>query len=417
MKKNAGKPLAPYRVLDLTDERAQICGRIFADLGAEVIKVEPPGGDSARSKEPFYHHVPDPEKSLFWLAYNAGKKSITLNLHKPEGRDLLKRLVRQTDFLIESFDPGCMKDLKIDYPDLEYINPGLIMASITPFGRTGPRAKWKGPDIVTWALGGYMWMTGEPGKAPLRISHPPQAFLHAAAQGAVGCLMALQYRSATGKGQHVDVSAQQCPSWMLTNTYAFWDLEKKILGRGGIYRQFGANLIKTVWRAKDGYVTFMFSGGAIGAKGQRRVVEWMDEEGMAEDWIKNIQWEDMSAFSTTVSELDSITEAFSRFFETRTKKELLDKAIQWGIMMAPVNTVADVYADPQLQARKFWTDLSVDGETIKNGFPAAPVKMSGTPWRPNSRAPRIGEHNDPIFSGLLRLSRETMKRLHEEGVI
>lgn len=417
MKNRTTQPLAPYRVLDLTDEKGQLCGRLFADLGADVTKIEPPEGDTARRKGPFYHDDPDPEKSLYWLAYNAGKRSITLDINKPEGRDILKRLVKNADFLIESFDPGCLREMGMDYPVLEEINPGLIMASITPFGQTGPRSRWKGPDIVTWAMGGFMWMTGEPGKAPLRISHPPQAFLHASAMTAVGCLMALHYRAATGKGQHVDMAAQQCPSWMLTNTYAFWDLQKQILGRGGIYRQFGSNIIKTVWRAKDGYVTFMFSGGAIGAKGQRRVVEWMDEEGMAEDWLKQINWEDMSAFSSTVSGLAEITEAFGRFFQTKTKKQLLDEAIKWGIMMAPVNTVADVYEDPQLHARNFWGNAVVSGENGRVRFPAAPVKMSGTPWVSKGRAPCIGEHNDQVYKNDLGFSDEEMTQLTASGVI
>jgi crotonobetainyl-CoA:carnitine CoA-transferase CaiB-like acyl-CoA transferase len=413
----AGQALSPYRVLDLTDENGQLCGRIFSDLGADVIKVEPPGGDPARKKGPFYHDVSDPEKSLFWMAYNTGKRSITLDINTPEGRDILKRLLKEADFLIESFPPGFLEELGLGYCDLEKINPGLIMASVTPFGQTGPRALWKAPDLVSWAMGGYMWMTGEPGKAPVRISHPPQAFLHAGAITAVGCLMALLSRSVSGKGQHVDTSAQQCPSWMLTNTYAFWDLQQVKLGRGGIYRQFGSNIIKTVWRAKDGYVTFMFSGGAIGAKGQRRVVEWMDEDGMAEDWLKEINWEEMSAFSTAIGSLEKITEAFGKFFETKTKKELLDEAIKWGIMMAPVNTVADVHEDPQLEARQFWGKAVVGDENNAVKFPGAPVKMSQTPWKSSSRAPCIGEHNRDIYKNVLGFSDEEIKKLEQSKVI
>ncbi len=379
--------------------------------------MERPGGDAARKKEPFFRDDVDSGKSLFWLAYNAGKRSITLDIETPKGRDILKRLAKGADFLIESFSPEYLKGLGLDYGALTQINPGLIMASITPFGQTGPRASWKGPDIVTWAMGGYMWMTGEPGRPPLRISHPPQAFLHAGAMAAVGCLMALHFRALSGKGQHVDAAAQQCPSWMLTNTYAFWDLQKRKLERDGIYRQFGSNRIKTVWRAKDGHVTFMFSGGMIGAKGQRRVVEWMDEEGMAEDWLKEIKWEDMSAFSTHESRLEKITEAFGKFFETKTKKELLEEAIKWGIMMAPVNTVGDVYEDPQLQARNFGTRAFVanSDETVK--IPDAPLKMSQTPWKAGIRAPFAGEHNHDIYTKDLGLSDQELNDLKKAGVI
>lgn len=411
LKNECKKALGPYRVLDLTDAKGLLAGKIFADLGADVIKVEPPGGDPARRVGPFYGDDADPEKSLFWMAYNTGKRGITLDIMKEEGRKILRRLVTKADFLIESFPPGCLKGLGMDYSVLEKLNPGLIMASITPFGQTGPRAHWKGPDIIPWAMGGYMWMTGEQGRAPVRISHPPQAYLHASAMAVVGSLMALHYRAVNGKGQHVDVSAQQCPSWMLTNSYAFWDLQKKILARAGILRQFGDYHIKTVWRARDGYVTFMFSGGSIGAKGQRRVVELMDRDGMAEDWLKEIDWNEVGALSTQVDRLEKMTEAFSRYFETKSKDELLDEAIKGGIMLAPVNTVADVFLDPQLQARDYWVDVRHPELSTTIKYPGAPAKMSETPWQIKGRAPHIGEHNSEIFEDELQMSRVELERL------
>jgi len=187
-------------VLDLTTERGFLCGKIFADLGADVIKIEPPEGDPARDIGPFYKDVPDRERSLFWFAFNTGKKSITLNLESTGGQRHLRELVKTSDFLIESFDPGYLEKLHIGYTALSKVNPRLIMGSITPFGQNGPYSDWKGPDIVPWAMSGYMWMTGDPGRAPLRISSPPQAYLHASAMTAVGLLLALRYRDASGKG-------------------------------------------------------------------------------------------------------------------------------------------------------------------------------------------------------------------------
>ena len=401
MSRTSPSPLSPYRVLDLTDEKGWICGKIFADLGADVIKVEPPGGDPARRKGPFCGDDPDPEKSLFWMAYNSGKRGITLNISDPEDQKELKALIETTDFLIESFSPGKMKRLGLDYPSLERINPGLIMASITPFGQTGPRAHWKGPDIVPWAMSGYMWMTGEAERAPLRISQPPQTYLHAGAMAAVGCLMALHHRRRTLLGQHVDIAAQQCPSWMLTNTYAYWDLLQKNLSRAGVLRHFGESHIRTLWKALDGHISFMFSGGVIGAKGQKRVVELMDKDGMAENWLKAIAWDEIDAFSSNDSEkeLDRITDAFSRFFETKTKAQLFEEAVSGGIMLAPVNTVAEIAEHPQLKARDFWVSLEHPnlGKSIR--FPGPPVKMSVTPWRIEAPAPRIGEHNCKLLSG------------------
>lgn len=391
--------LRPYRVLDLTDYKGFLCGKIFADLGADVIKIEPCGGDPARQFGPFWGNDPHPEKSLYWLAYNAGKRGITLDLETAEGQEVFKSLVKRADFLVETFTPGYLDGLGLGYETLSPLNPRLIMASITPFGQTGPRSRWKGPDIVTWAMGGYMWMTGEPGRSPLRISHPPQAFLHASAMAAVGCLMALHYRAATGFGQHVDVAAQQCPSWMLTNTYAYWDLLKQNLSRGGVLRHFGNVYLKTLWPARDGRVSFMFSGGHIGVKGQRRIVELMEKDGIAEDWLLKIDWNQMDAFSAQQPELDRISEAFTRFFESKTKSWLLEEAVKSGIMLGPVNTVADVVNSPQLRARDFWTAVAYPEFSATINYPGTPVKMSKTLWRIRGRAPLIGEHNQEILSG------------------
>jgi len=402
------KGLGPYRVLDLTDEKGFLCGKIFADLGADVVKVEPPGGDPARQKGPFYRDTPGPENSLFWMAYNAGKRSITLDLNKVVDRNRLKQLVQKADFLLESYEPGFLQELGLNYEVLAQLNPKLIMVSITPFGQTGPRAHWKGPDIVPWAMGGYMWMTGEPGRAPVRISQPPQSYLHASGIGAAACLIALQHRVNTGVGQHIDVSAQQCPSWMLTNAYTFWDLKKEILHRAGVLRHFGNVHIKTLWKAKDGYISFMFSGGAIGAKGQSRVVELMDQEGLAEDWLKNHNWGEMDALSSSPDSLEKITEAFSGYFETKTKAELLSMAIEGGIMIGPVNTVVDVLQDPQLKAREYWTEVTYPELSTSIRYPGAPVKMSKTPWKIRGRAPLMGEHNqlDAVWETKTSLEQE-----------
>ena len=153
--------LAPYRVLDLTEQRGLLCGKILADLGAEVIQVEPPDGSTARSIAPFFRDEVHPEKSLFWWAYAANKRGITLNLASEEAPELLKRLVKEAHFLIESYPPGYLDGLGLGYQDLAAINPALVMVSITAFGRDGPYVHYKAPDIVGMALGGFMYLTGD----------------------------------------------------------------------------------------------------------------------------------------------------------------------------------------------------------------------------------------------------------------
>ena len=192
--------LSPYRVLDLTDEKGFLCGKLLGDLGADVIKVERPGGDPARSIGPFYHDEADPEKSLFWFAFNTSKRGITLDIETAEGQEVFKRLVESADFVIESFPPGYMDQLGLGYSALEEVNPGIIMVSITPFGQTGPYKDYKAPDIVAWAMGGSMYPFGNADRPPVRISHHSQAYLHASGEAAVGAMLALYYRSITGEG-------------------------------------------------------------------------------------------------------------------------------------------------------------------------------------------------------------------------
>ncbi|MBI2911455.1 MAG: CoA transferase, partial [Chloroflexi bacterium] len=169
--------LSRYRVLDLADEKGQLCGRILADLGADVVKIEPPGGDPARGLGPFLHDTKDPEKSLSWYALNANKRGITLDLETEADQATLRRLAGEADFLVESFPPGHLDRLGLGYEALSGPNPRLIVISISPTGQEGPRARWATSDIVSMAMSGIMSVAGDPDRAPVRISEP-QAYLH-----------------------------------------------------------------------------------------------------------------------------------------------------------------------------------------------------------------------------------------------
>jgi len=363
------------------------------------------------------HPPPSPEKSLFWFAFNTGKRSITLNIETVNGREILRKLVRTADFLVESFSPGYLEKLDINYAALNRINPRLIMGSITPFGQTGPYAQWKGPDIVCWAMSGYMWMTGEPERAPLRVGCPPQVYLHAGAMATTGLLLALRYREITGEGQHVDLSAQQCPTWMLTNTYVYWDLLRMNLKRLGAWRHFGKVRIRTVYPCKDGYIAFVHVGGHIGSRMHRKVAELISEAGMADDWLKEFDWENWDAWAAPQEEVDAVSEAFGRFFKTKTRAELMGEAVKGEIMLAPVNTVADIMADSQLKARNFWVEVEHEelGRTIT--YPGAPCQLRETPWLIKGRAPLIGEYNSDIYERELGLSSQELITLRGAGVI
>ncbi len=267
------------RALDLTDAKGFLCGKILADLGVKVIKIEKPGGDPSRSIGPFWSGAPDPEENIYWFAYNSNKKGITLDIEKPEGRGLFKKLVSTADFVLESFPPDYLDKLDMGYSHFQKIYKKLIWASITPFGLGGPYRDYKGSDIVVMGMSGTLYQTGEADGPPVRIS-VPQAYLHAGADAAVGCMVAYYHREQTGQGQRVDVSMQQSAAWFQANAVPTYELDGTILKRAGAFRAGMSTQVaqRQVWRCKDGYVFFNIIGGRTGAKTLSSLVAWMDEK-------------------------------------------------------------------------------------------------------------------------------------------
>jgi len=411
--------LSPYRALDLTDEKGYLAGRILADLGAEVIKIEPPGGDRGRDTGPFYHDETHREKSLFWSAFNTGKKSITLNLENQDGRELFRRLAKAADFVVESFAPGYLKGLGLDYAAVAQVNPRIIMASISPFGQGGPYRDFSGPDIVVMALSGVMNLTGDPDRPPVRISLP-QVYVHAGVEAVVGILIVNYYRCLTGQGQYVDVSAQECMSWFGFHNQMFWDVNQLNLKRMGTYRLFGRAVTRTIFECKDGYVNIFVVGGPAGARGMRALVAWMDSEGMADSWLKELDWDafDPSFGVTEVTQLvEELNSRLLTFFLTKTKAELFEKAVKEGFFLAPVNTVEDLTRNLHLESRGYWSRLDFPGIGATLPFPGSPVKLSRIAWETVGGAPTIGEHNQAVYTQILGLSGEQLTLLRGKGVI
>ncbi|MBI4337545.1 MAG: CoA transferase [Chloroflexi bacterium] len=418
--RDAGTPptaLGPYRVLDLTEGGYNLGPRLLGDLGADVLRIEPPEGSPTRRLGPFLGHAPHPEKSLFWRAYNFNKRGITLGLETADGRDLLRRLVQGADFLFESFPPGYLPSLGLGYPDLAAITPRLIMASVTPFGQTGPYAHYQATDLVLWAMGGYLWMCGDPDRPPVRVGLPPQTAFHASASAAAASLIALQARHATGRGQQIDQSAQQCPPWMLTHTYQWYEYEGVILQREGRWRQFGTTRIRTVYPCKDGLVVAVVAGGFVGSRSNRLLTEVMAREGLAPDWLLAIDWGNYDARKVSQPEVDRLTEAFTAYFRTKTKAELLDLAVREGLFIAPLNTLADVLTDPQLQARGYWVVPPDAADEVALKYPGAPFVMEETPWQMRRPAPRIGQHNLEVYHGELGLFPRDLELLKAGGAM
>jgi len=407
--------LSPYRVLDLTDEKGLLCGKILGDMGADVIKIERPGGDLARNIGPFYHDEPDPEKSLFWFALNTSKRGITLNIETADGQEIFKRLVKGADFVVESFAPGYMDKLGLGYSDLEKINPGVILVSITPFGQTGPYKDYKISDLVAWALGGHMGPYGDPDRPPLRVSHHSQSYLHAGSNGAMGALLALYYRSSTGEGQQVDVSIEEAMVHASIQHNPTWNNERPPAKRGE--PQMAASHKSTqLWPCKDGWVSWSH-GGSSRLAPSMPLIRWMQAEGMSNDFLDGYNFNRPDFAQISQEEMDRIEEPTARFFMTHTKAELLEGCVKHGVMLYPVETTADILENPQLTARDFWLELEHPelGATIT--YPGRFGSSSEMPITITRRAPLIGEHNQEIYEGELGISKESLITLKQAGVI
>jgi crotonobetainyl-CoA:carnitine CoA-transferase CaiB-like acyl-CoA transferase len=418
--------LDSYRVLDLTDEKGLLCGKLMGDMGADVIKIERPGGDPARDIGPFYKDDIHPEKSLFWFALNLNKRGITLNIETDDGSEILKRLVATADFLIESFTPGYLEGLGLGYPDLEAINPRLIMVSISPFGQTGPYAHYKAPDIVGMAMGGMMQICGDPDRPPVRVSHP-QAYYFAAADGVVGAMAAHYHREATGEGQQVDVSMQESVVPLAMTAPLLWEFYRINQKRGGseVISEHrledgttSTTRLRTVWPTKDGgYVQYTVMGGVIGAPSSRALAEAMDEAGMAPEEFKNTDWEGLNRQTMTQEKIDMISEPIGRYFAAHSTMEIYEEAVKRRIILAPLSTTGQIQENDQLRDRGAWVEVPHPELGTSIRYPGDWARMNETPLSLRRRAPLIGEHNQEIYDQELGISKEQIALLKGSRVI
>ena len=410
--------LSPYRVLDLTDERGLLCGKILGDLGADVIQIEPPGGSPARQVGPFYADDPVPDKSLYWWAYSANKRGITLDIERSDGKALLERLVATAHFVIESFDPGYLDGISLGYSRLSEINPGAVMVSITAFGQDGPYANYQASDITGMALGGFMHLTGDPDRPPLRPSFP-HFYLHGSAAGAAAAMLAHTRRALTGEGQHVDVSCQQAVARTLAHAPQIWDIEGAVLQRMGVYRQTsGDNRVRINWPCADGYVNYMLQGGNV-APSTRALFQWMEEDGFDVTALQAFEWEEMGYGRITPEVMDAVVGPMAAFFEGYTREELTQGSLIRRILLFPVATPSDLRRHPQLEAREYYASLEHPELGAVVDYPGAFIKSGdGSPVAAlRRRAPQVGEHNAEILGSELGLSAGELESLRRTGAI
>lgn len=405
--------LSGLKILDVSGWSGQYCGKMFSDLGAEVILVEPCGGSSVRRDGPFLDNKPHIEHSLPFAYFNAGKRSIGLNLDSLEGRDIFKRLAARADLLIESEKPGVMAARGLDFSSLTMVAPQLVMTSITPFGQSGPYSQYESEDIVTLALGGLLYLGGYPETEPI-AAYGNQACLAASQFAAVASMIALHAETTNNvsSGRHIDVSIQECVVLAMENAVQFFDLEGTIRKRNaGHQRQAGMG----VFPCADGQVYFM-AGGIASNRFWDGSVQWLLDEGVASaEKLKAPEWK-QAAYLATEEAKQLFASIFTPFCRTRTKAQLYAEGQARRLPICPISTPRDLLDNRQLAYRNYFTSLDHDWSGRTLTVPGSPYQFSETPWRLQGPAPRLGEHTSDILSEL-SIDPERQSVLLKAGVI
>ncbi|MBM4255504.1 MAG: CoA transferase [Deltaproteobacteria bacterium] len=397
------RALADLRVLDLTDLKGALCAKLFGDMGADVIKIEPPGGDAMRSIGPFLDNLPHRDRSLLYWFYNTSKRGVTLDLQDPTGQDLFRQLVAKVDVVIESFAPGTLAKWGLGYETLKQQNPQLVLTSISPFGQTGPYRDYKSSDTVAEALGGMIYTNGFSDDPPLRALGL-QAYHSASFFAAIGTMSALWARDTVGEGQWVDVSIQEAAAAAVEHVAPFYHQGLGVQTRQGSLhwsRYF------RVAQCKDGYIMHCSLGDWTS------LVEWVKSDDQARD-LGEPQWEDQFYRKEHAEHLFDVLDDWAKNYSVA---ELMEGAQLRRIPYAMVRPPEALVDDPQLNARGFFSEVNHPelGRTIR--YPGGPFFFTVSPWRIARRPPLLGEHNTEVYRGELGISVDRLKELEQEEVI
>ena len=393
--------LDDLKVLDLSQGLAgPICAKILADFGADVVKVEPPAGDAARTMAPHFGNDPHPEKSLIFLLANLNKRGVRLSLDDADGRALLRQMVRTADIVVESFEPGYLATLGLDYAALSRENPRLIMISITPFGQTGPYRAYQSEEIVTYALSGIMSISGAAEREPLKHGGM-QSQYEGGLSGTVGALAALHVRDMSGEGQHVDISLQDVVTSTLVIHQPMYGWTGAVQGR----RRSTGNSYGQVQPCKDGYFIWQTGGGA----------EWSDiVEFFGMEALKEERFSTVAGRALHGEDLDRLVVEATK---DRTMQELFRTASEkYHMLFGVVQEPEDLARCPHLEAREFFQE--VDHPVI--GRIKVPFRLWSMPDAPavyRRPAPLLGQHNTEVFGDIPGIDAGRMATLAAKGVI
>ena len=409
-------PLSGIRVLELADEKGQFCGKMMADLGAEVIKIEPAGGENTRNVGPFLADVPNRDRSLSFWHYNTSKRGITLNLDTVDGQDIFKKLSDTADVILETFSAGYLPSLGLGYDDLGKTNPKLIMCSLTDFGQTGPWRDYLSSDLLHLAAGGQMGCSGyDPVDDPEQIPIAPgggNAWHTGSHYAYMAILAALMYRTESGRGQYIDASVHDAcalTTEMHVNTYIYQN--QVVLRQTGRHAAATPNAVAQL-RCKDGkYVNA--SASRITHRQFPALVEWMDSHGLADD-LKDERYQDAGTFNANSKHIEKVVE---NFVANLTRDEIAHGGQERGFNWGAVRTPDELVDEGHLNDRGFWVDVDHPelGKTYK--YPGAAGIYNGSSWRISRRAPLIGEHNEEILCRELGLQKTELVYLAEAGVV
>ena len=405
------------RALELSDEKGQWCGKLMGDLGADVIKIEPPGGESSRTVGPFYQDIPNRERSLYFWHYNTSKRGITLDLETEDGRRLFRQLAEGADVILETFRPGYMESLGLGYEELKEGNPGLIMCSLTPFGQTGPWKDYLTSDLLHLAAGGQMGCCGyteeDVPNAPPIAGGGGQAWHMGSHYAYIAIIAALMHRTNTGRGQYIDASVHESCALTTEAHVNTWIYRRQVVQRqtgrhAGAVRSDPSQVL-----CKDGKYLNGGIGNRVTAARLPALVEWMNEYGLAED-LGDEKYLEPAVFTQNRPYINQVV---GRFLANVTRDEAYHGLQKRGINCGAIRSPDEVMEDPHLEDRGFWAEVEQPevGRTFRHPGPAG--IFNGSPWRISRRAPLIGEHNEEVLCGELGLSRAELAVLAEGGVV
>ena len=385
---------------------APYCGKLLADLGAQVIKIEPPGiGDASRGLGPFPDDQPHPERSGMFLFANLNKRSVTLNLEQAQGRQLMHRLLESADVFLDNQPFPLLRDTGLDYPSLQDQHPRLVATSISPYGRSGPYQDYQGYDLTSNAMSGLSFGTGHTHREPLTTPMHQASYL-AGVGAAFATIVALLGRDLTGRGQLVDVAEAQVIGTLLTGYHLPTYIYRGVAGwRSGNRMRLGL-FPNCVLPCKDGYI-------CIDAPQMEQYQRFLDLLG-DQDWMQDPRYRDRRAMSDQYpAEAEAL---IAPWFMQRTKEEILQACLEHRIPCVPVKTLDEVLADPQLNSRDYFQEVG-HPHAGEFRYPGPPYRLSGSPCQVVRPAPSLGQHNQEILGDELGLSQAELEELARTGVI